>query len=577
MTAPAAVASSIHLLDPKVIAQIAAGEVVERPASVVKELVENALDAGATQIKVSLHQAGLDSIVVEDNGHGLAPEELALSVQAHTTSKIATVHDLQEALTFGFRGEALNSMASVGELKIASRPAGATQGMEFDATRQETLPVGLPFGTRVTLHHLFGAVPARKKFLRSVTQELKACTQVMSKLALAHPEVGFRLLHNHKEVIDFPQGEILQQRFLSVTKTQPQDLIPVEYHFTHFHFSGYLGTPPTASSSRHHQYLMINHRPVEMPEITKRIKQAYGRLLEPRSYPNFVLNLELPAALVDSNVHPRKQEVRFVQPETIYQLLEQVVSDSLAQFHHQTQYQLAASTGQRLADGSAQPSLVAQSRQGLGPLSQLLKETTSVWKPKVTELKEVLQLNYTYLLVPTAQDLLLFDQHAVHERILFEQFSESFRHQNLSTMAVNLAIQLTTEEKMTWEQHQATLENIGFIVIQEKGAFTLTSIPTILDQEKAAVAFKEVLADLSEERPLKDIFSLAERTIAYLACRSAIQAGEYLAPEQRLELIKKLLQTPSYSTCPHGRPTLVKITQSDLEKMFKRTGGSSFK
>ena len=567
----------IHQLSSKIIAQIAAGEVVERPASVVKELVENSLDAGATQIKISLQQAGIDSIIVEDNGHGLTPEELELAVQAHTTSKISSLHDLQETLTFGFRGEALHSMAAVGELRIASRPLGASEGMEYATDKKELEPIGLPFGTRVTLLNLFADVPARRKFLGSHSQELKAVVAVINHLALAHPHVGFRVLHHKKQLLDFPPEQTLAEKFFMITKLAAPQLIPIRYDFTHFHFSGLLGIPQAASTQRHHQYLMINQRPVTMPEISKQIKQIFGRLIEPKHFPVFNLNVQLPPSLVDANVHPRKQVVRFIQPATIQKLLDQVITEALAEFHTQIKYEVTASAGWQIADGNSSPYLAAESRAGLTQLSEQMKKTTSVWKPKVSELKEILQLDYTYLLVPTSHELLLFDQHAAHERILFEQYCSSFHSQALEIKQVQIPLILTTQEEMLLEEHQKTLEQIGFSVAKQPTESLLTSIPTFIDPHRAAAAFSEVLADLNEEKPLTNIFSLAERTLAYLACHSAVQAGEYLAPEQRFELITKLLDTPNHSTCPHGRPTLVKITQHDLERMFKRTGGSSFR
>lgn len=562
--------SRIRPLDPKVIAQIAAGEVVERPASVVKELVENSLDAGATQIKISLQQAGLDSLIVEDNGHGLAPEDLPLALEPHTTSKIVSLGDLEEGMTLGFRGEALHSMTSVAEVMIASRPTKKSEAIEYSASSKQTLPVGIPIGTRLTVNNLFSNVPARKKFLRSTQQELRKSIEVIEKLALSHPAVGFRLLNNNKQLIDLPPNQALEERFLSVTQLKSTDLIPIEYHFTHFNFTGFLGIPQVASSAKHHHYVIVNNRPLEMPPISKRIKQAYGRLLEPRSYPIFLLNLNVPPTLVDTNVHPRKEEVRFIQSETIYSLIDQVVTETLKKFHDQTQYELINATGLSLADG--------QSRQGNSQLADLFKENITIWKPKSTEVKEVLQIAYTYLLVVTERELLLFDQHAVHERILFEQLSSAYKNTKVKIKSITAQpLPLSVQEVELIKEHLKTLATVGFQIEEEKERLVLVTIPQELDEAKSVTTLKEILQDLAEERPLKDMYSLAERTLAYLSCHSAIQAGEYLAPEQRLALIQKLMDTPNFSTCPHGRPTMVKISTQDLEKLFKRTGGSSFR
>lgn len=575
-------------LPAEVIAAIAAGEVVERPAVVVKELIENALDAGATRISIELIRGGLDSIIVSDNGHGMSVENLKKAFLPHTTSKIKTLDDLEQLLSFGFRGEALASIAQVSRFTLASRPANNTAGYFVQLVHGalvDEAPIGMPVGTRCQVEQLFSRLPARRKFLKAPATEQRAIIALVSAAALTHPQVGFDLSDNGTPLLNLPPTNNLLERVSEVLRHPSEKYLNIatpqlnsssEKLIT---LTGFIGAPQIARRTRFQQYLAINHRPISHPGIAKVIKTAYGSLLEPRAEPVFALNILLSPELVDVNVHPRKEMVALVNEAEILQEIAAVIKTTLA--NHDVSYHLPLSPQSGLLEFN-DPAFNGPLRTASVATAQALRQLVKPWlthQPVNQErLPEIAQLHLTYLVAETPEGYLLVDQHAAHERILFEQFkaglTESQHSDSTSTITrlpQPVLISLSPTESAAMQLHSETLAHLGFeVTAYAQHTWAVTALPSLLSDRDPEKLIKEILEEALEDRPLTGVDRLAERTLAYLACRTAVKAGDELGLTERRNLLAKLAETPNNATCPHGRPTMISYQLRDLERMFKR-------
>jgi DNA mismatch repair protein MutL len=568
----------IHALPRSVINIIAAGEVVERPAVVVKELMENALDAGATQLTIRLEKSGLKKITISDNGHGMDVPDLKLSILRHTTSKIADAPDLEKIATFGFRGEALASIASVARLSMASRPLHSPSGYQITVENGQIIeetPVGMPPGTVVTVEDLFATVPARLKFLKSAQTELRLSISAVLQAALAHPEVTFQLYHHDKVVLSLPAEQSPLERTAQLLQQPTHQLLPLHFNHTFFTAEGFLGTPQLARRSKTHQFLFINRRPVSHTPLTKLVKELYGSLLDPRSEPLFVIHLHLPARLLDVNIHPRKEAVAFMDEAQILELVERAVRHTLENQDLTYEVDRTVSVGPwQLRDSAPQP----LDRTASGSTAQALKHVVKPWQVGQVEVSEqpyILQVHNTYLMTQTPTGFLMIDQHAAHERILFEQFKQALASQaetpEVISLEVPALIAVSAPESELLDSHLALFHQLG-LNLEPFGqhTFRLTTLPALLQDRHPTKLIREILDDLVEGKPVKGVDSIAERTLAYLACRSAIKAGDPLTQAERQQLLTKLAETTPNTTCPHGRPITITFELKDLEKIFKR-------
>jgi DNA mismatch repair protein MutL len=566
----------IHALPPSVIAAIAAGEVAERPATIIKELIENALDAQATQISIYLED---EKIIVSDNGSGMDEIDLALSIQRHTTSKIQTAEDLLRVQSFGFRGEALASIGSVSRLTIQSKTAEQTAGQELVVQFGQMVsqkPIAAPNGTTVIIENLFYQTPALLKFLKKPHIELRFITEAVTTAALSHPEVSFVLSKQKKVVLQTAQNQTLPQRLATLFGPEmASHFLPIQINQPSFQLSGLLGAPQLARQTKTHQFLFVNQRPISHSPLTQRIKDAYGSLLAPRSQPTFILQFVLAPASVDINVHPRKETVKFFDEARLLQLIQQSIEEVLL--------------AKNLTYRAQQPNLSWQlqepptaytpfSRQASDLTHDLLRQSAEPWKfTESVEQTPIFQLHNTYLVMQTDEGMIMIDQHAAHERILYEQYKQELEKTDSTGGSASyqlphpLLLRFSQADYQTLEAHFSTLTQIGFTT-EPFGENTLrvTSVPPSLKDRNLQRLFNEFIDDLIQEKPIKSVDSLAHRTLAYLACRNAIQAGDPLTLEQRQELLEKLNQTPNRYTCPHGRPTTVTWEKKDLEKLFKR-------
>ncbi len=569
--------SAIRQLDPATISKIAAGEVIERPASVVKELVENALDAGAGRITVSIEsRAGaIASVRVGDDGCGMSAEDLGLAVLPHTTSKLRVVEDLGAVATMGFRGEALASIAAVSRLSIVSRREGdllASRLVVVGGTAKETDEVPAPVGTTVTVEDLFYNTPARRKFQKTVGTEFGHIAGVVERLALARPDCQFRLVHNARTRLSSP-GTGLSETIASLFGPDiGSGLIPVDTVTPVCRVTGFIAPPGVQRPNPYQVFLAVNGRTVVSPPIAGAVRAGFGTLLPSDRFPFAVLELEIDLALVDVNVHPAKRQVRLSrEPEVLAAVTSSV---ELALEGLRPPFPAAVPTPHR--------SLEARVTEQSAPRSvgepipsyrvrtdhQLRQTTFDQPAPPVPGIKLLGQVNRTYLVGRTeAGDLVLIDQHAAHERVLYEQLAARGRS-GKQELLVPVVIDCSPRENALFEEARETLLSAGFEVEPfGEGQVAVRSVPVVLGHEVPAKTVREIVGEWIGGGVGLDA---AERLVRLVACHGAIRAGSVLSMEQGERLVAQLMAVKHPLTCPHGRPTVVTFSPSRLETLFSR-------
>lgn len=562
--------NKIHLLSNDIVAKIAAGEVIERPVYAVKELVENALDANADTITVRIEESGLRKIIVIDNGEGMSEEDLKESFKLHTTSKLTSIDHLSHIESLGFRGEALASIAAISNLTIQSRTKKSSSGTSVEiknGTIEHIVSVGMPHGTIVTVGNLFHNVPARKRFLKSAKTEFRHIITLLTNIALANPQVHFVLTHNKKPVFDFPKTTDVLERIKVILGTNTfVNLLPFSYQDKYVTLSGFFAKPQEKTFSPTKQFLFVNKRKVTDKHISLAIKDAYGTLLASKSLPVFIVFVSLPYELVDVNVHPRKEYVRFADTTLLYDTITKAVSETLTK-NNLTFYD-DKGFGFSLGDAKLTTSFTGR----------LLKENQIPWdirnKNEIVSSSESLQLHNVYLVTQTRFGVALIDQHAAHERILYEQFLEGFQKEKNESPQYHLQkpiiLELSLTESELLEEHQLFFEKIGFEISEFKNnTFRVDTIPLLFQDRNPKELITELLADLEQEKR-SDVDTMSKKIVAFLACRAAVKAGESLTKKQAKDLLEKLAKTNNNATCPHGRPTKIIIDIDQFHRMFKR-------
>lgn len=589
---------TIHLLPPEVASQIAAGEVVERPASVVKELLENALDAGARQIKIVVEGAGRRLIEVADDGCGIPPEELPLAVARHATSKLATAEDLFRIATLGFRGEALASIGSVARLTITSRPANVEVGARLQVEAGEigqVRSVGVPPGTVVRVEDLFYNLPARLKFLKQEATERRYIDSLVTRYALAYPHVRFHLYQEGRPALltsgNADRREVLATLYGVETGRQMLEVLAED---PGLRIRGFISPTTLTRSHRREIDFFVNGRPVQDAALTAALVQAYHTLLMVGRYPLAVLLIELPPESVDVNVHPTKAEVRFRDADAVFRGVQRAVRRTL--LAHTPIPEVNAlpqwgtgSLGWRsvpaqpdLDQGKAvfaAPSLPPSQRFS----SPSLPETPlqpPLRQEGVPLLRLVGQIAFTYLVAEGPDGLYLIDQHAAHERVLFERFMASRGASSADGSAgipaqvllEPVTIDLPAASARLLEEQLPLLSGLGFQVEPfGRGTFLVRAIPAILAGTDPAAALAVLVEDFEEdETPLQA--EMEARIIARICKRAAIKAGKALSPQEQRALLTDLEACQSPRTCPHGRPTMIHLSVDLLERQFGRRG-----
>lgn len=543
----------IKPLNQEIIAAIAAGEVIQKPVDVVKELIDNALDAQASKIHIYLENSGLDLIQVSDNGHGMSAEDLNLALQPHTTSKIESLTDFAHLQTHGFRGEALYSIAQVAQVSIASRQPDQTHGFQITSLDPTTKPTGIDQGTQVQVSRLFNQAPVRNEFLQRSKTELTRIVSLITEYALANPQVSWKLDHQNRELLNLPSHPDLYARGKAVLGADlTNQLQPVNLNADGFLLNGLFGPAKVWHRRPGQQYLQINQKPVKHPSLNRWLLRFVNKNRVNQLYPTYILNIKLKPERVDFNIHPQKRQVEIFDLEQIQKQLTQILEPILVKSPHSTQ-KFRYPEIKTLLENSPY---------------QAIADSTDV-----EDSQHIGQISRTYLCLSNPAGLILLDQHALHERLIFDQLHQQLTQDKLETIPVTQLIELNPTQVSLLETYQALLEKSGFSFSRfGDNTITLQQVPRLLQNSDLNQILIELLHDLQEIDSDQAISELIDQLLAEVACKSAIKAGEYLHQHQRRQLVDQFFQSDHSDTCPHGRPISLQLSLEELNKLFKRTG-----
>jgi DNA mismatch repair protein MutL len=566
--------SPIRVLPELLVSQIAAGEVVERPASVLKELLENSVDAGARSVSVSLDQGGIKRIQVEDDGEGIAAADLPLALARHATSKIASLEDLEGVATMGFRGEALASIASVSRLSIATRRQGAAHGSAVHAEGDAAGPVepaARAPGTTVSVADLYFNTPARRKFLRTEATEFGHCDEVFCRIALARPDVAFTLKHNGRvsrllraQPAAERVGALLGEAFSAAS-------VPLDAPAAGLRLSGLAGTPQAATARADSQYFFVNGRFVRDRLLAHAAREAYAELLHGERAPAYVLFLELDPRGVDVNVHPAKTEVRFRDARSVHQFVLHAVKRALAPSAAEAPVAYASFSNSQLVQGSlglAQPAAAYQAFMGSVSLQPAAEKQES--HPLGYALG---QLHGIYILAQNAAGLVLVDMHAAHERIVMEKLKTNLDAGAVQRQALLVPAVLRAEalEVATAEENRESLERLGLEVsVSGPNELAVRAAPALLAGGDIAALTRDLLREIREFGAATVLSSRQNELLATMACHAAVRANRTLSIAEMNALLREMEETERSGSCNHGRPTWYQLTLADLDKLFLR-------
>lgn len=570
----------IRVLPESVASAIAAGEVVERPESVVKELIENSIDAGATRIQITVESGGRKLIEVVDDGVGIESEEVLLSVARHATSKLVSKEDLFNISTLGFRGEALSSIAAVAHLEIVTRAQTEEIGTKLSvsaANIQDQKPVGTPTGMTVRVQDLFFNVPARLKFLKTETTERRRISKLVSRYALAYPRVSFQLnLEGRSTFSTSGNGDRREVLASALSVDIAKDMIAIpETEGSGITLSGFISSPTVHRGSRREITLFVQGRWVQDSSLSSAVVQAYHGLLMVGRYPLAVLFLQIPPELVDVNVHPAKAEVRFQDPGNVFTVVQRVIRGTLLGQAAPPELEMEStwrSFDQSSQTGTIDPQWeIAHPRGFVSPEVPLQRPLGSM---EVPLLRSIGQVGTAYLVAEGPDGLYLIDQHAAHERVLFESMMRAWGEGVIESQALlePLTISLNHSEAEFVESQLETLQSLGFdIELFGRETFRIKAVPALVSNTDPLTSFRSVVDELEEdERPLE---GKIEARIAARVCKSAaIKSGQVLSLEEQRTLIRDLEGCETPRTCPHGRPTMIHISVESLERQFGRRG-----
>ncbi|WP_302816939.1 DNA mismatch repair endonuclease MutL [Selenomonas flueggei] len=616
----------IHVLDDATINKIAAGEVVERPASVVKELVENAMDAGAAAVEVEIMGGGTSFIRVTDNGRGMTGEDARAAILRHATSKIAAASDLETIATLGFRGEALPTIASVSHFSLLTRQAADDLGTRVDISGGGTPMIedaGCAVGTSVRVEDLFFNTPARKKFLKTNATEAGKISDYVIRLALSRPDIAFRFINNNRmTIMTAGDGDLARTIGSIYGGDAASALIPLDFYddAADIRITGYISKPSLIRSSRAWQTYIVNGRTIQNRAIAKAIDNVYRSLVPKMGFPLAVIVITVPQRTIDVNVHPQKTEMKFEDEGRIFKAVYKAVLDAIRgaagettgiaaavekpKFHYEAVpldvSTLSASPVSAPARGYAapppHPQTVHEAVQWAGARVDLRTAQDAVQEARAQEraafsdvpsapraaqgddismeerMLPIGQVDLTYIIAQSTATLYIIDQHAAHERILFDRFSAQTDGIPSQQMLVHAILSFDAHEAQYIEENAELFDRLGFhLEAAGERTYRLTETPADVPTEEAEGIIREILASLGDLHTATPA-NLREAGIATMACRAAIKAGEELSIRQMEILLAELRATPFPFTCPHGRPTILKFGTHDLAKMFKRTG-----
>ena len=618
---------AIHLLSPRLANQIAAGEVVERPSSVAKELLENCLDAGATRIDIDVEQGGVKRLQIRDDGHGIAADQLPLALARHATSKIAILEDLEGVASLGFRGEALASISSVSRLTLTSRTAAAEQAWQVEAEGRDmqprVQPAAHPIGTTVEVCDLFFNTPARRKFLRTEKTEFDHLQDVIKRMALARFDVGFHLRHNGKTIVALhpAQDEVSQARRIATVCGDAflEQAMPINVERNGLHLWGWVGLPTFSRSKADMQHFYVNGRVVSDRLVAHAVRQAYRDVMYGGRHPAFVLFLELDPATVDVNVHPTKHEVRFRENRSVHDFLYSSLHRAIADvrpedklepantLHLHTQPVVSGldagefgpqghiplshtSSAQPVLQPNTQPASFNKSSFGQAPrqptqapanyqdayqaFAQPLANVAESAQDEIPPLGfAIAQLKGIYILAENQQGLVLVDMHAAHERVMYERLKLAMADEGLrgQPLLVPETLSLSEREVDCAEQYTQWFTHLGF-ELQGLGpeSLAIRQIPALLKQADAAELVRDVLSDLMDYGSSDRIQAHTNELLATMSCHGAVRANRRLTLLEMNALLRDMEVTERSGQCNHGRPTWTQMGMDELDKLFLR-------
>ena len=568
--------SAIQRLPELLISQIAAGEVVERPASVLKELLENSLDAGARSVTVSLDEGGIKRIQVEDDGEGIAAADLPLALARHATSKISSLEDLEGVATMGFRGEALASIASVSRLSLATRRRDAAHGSALSAEGDragEIEPAARAPGTTLTVADLYFNTPARRKFLRTEATEFGHCDEVFCRIALARPDIAFTLKHNGR-VSRLLRAQSAQERVGAILgEAFSAASVPVDAPAAGLRLSGLAGTPQAATARADSQYFFVNGRFVRDRLLAHAAREAYSELLHGERAPAYVLFLQLDPRGVDVNVHPAKTEVRFRDSRSVHQFVMHALKRVLAPSAAEAPVAYASFSNNQLVQGSLGLAQPAAAYQGFLSVAAAREEPVGQPEGQHPLGYALAQLHGIYILAQNEAGLVLVDMHAAHERIVMEKLklnldAGAVQRQSLLVPAVLRAEAL---DVATAEENREPLERLGLEVsVSGPNELAVRAAPALLANGDVAALTRDLLREIREFGASQVLSSRQNELLATMACHAAVRANRVLSLHEMNALLREMEETERSGSCNHGRPTWYQLTLADLDRLFLR-------
>jgi DNA mismatch repair protein MutL len=587
---------NIKILPPNIANKIAAGEVVDRPASIVKELVENSIDAEAKEIKVIISQAGKEMIQVADNGCGMSEEDAILAFERHATSKIKDIHDLDHILTLGFRGEALASIASVSRLELKTCLKGGQTGtlLKLDSakiiSKEKT---ALKQGTIITVKNLFYNTPARRNFLRSESTESNHILKALKRFFLSHPDIHFIVINNDEEIFNLPAAS-LDTRIAQVFDQKFYDnLVYIREELNDIIFEGYICQPENARGNTANQFIFLNRRSIINRNLAHAIFQGYGNLIERSKYPQFIVFLNISANLIDVNVHPTKMEVRFSNERVIYHLFLSAVRKAIQKEDMLPEFSMDTGRGERkeiqnhfqsLRFGNPvkkdflhhdiAKNLEDQTAMDFANLTINTETENSEEAPPVNQTVQanLWQVNNRYIFSQIKSGLVVIDQHVAHERVLYEKFLkylESGKNVPSQQLLFPQTLDLALEDYLIYSEVKEWIERIGFSITELSGrTIVIEAIPADVKVGHESKILVQILDYYRENEGSN--YQPHEKIAAAFACKNAIKSGDKLSLEEMNSLIDQLFATKEPYFCPHGRPVIITFSLEELDKKFKR-------
>ncbi|MFH1066702.1 MAG: DNA mismatch repair endonuclease MutL [bacterium] len=567
----------IHLLNETVANQIAAGEVIERPAAVVKEFMENALDAGADRIDVEAQRGGKSLVRVTDNGWGMSYDDALLALERHATSKIRQSEDLLAIQSYGFRGEAIPSIASVCRFRLVTREKEAVAGTEIVIDGGKIVKVseaGCAVGTMAEARSLFFNLPARRKFLRTEQTEWAHIEQWLRLAALTRPRLHLTVRHNNREVFLYPAVETLEERLLTVFgKKWVEDMLPLEAQGNGMTLRGMIGKAGVSRANRQEQFLFVNNRPVQNATLNFALMEGYHNALMKGRYPVAALFLEMDARQVDVNVHPAKREVRFRDPNNVRQFVAEAVADVLRTARPSSSVSFLSHPAPTASAAFEARGFISKPPVSYHAETLPMPHETRA-ESKNHDLRIVGVILNLYIVAEGKQGLVLIDQHAAHERILFEQMLDRVAKEEVLSQSLLLpcAVELPPDQAVFLKEQLAALQRIGVGVSELGGnTFMVDALPPMIKTQAVEDFFRSMLVDLQEAGgETRRKRKLSEEEIAKTVCRHAVKANDSLKLGEIEKLLSDLHACELPHTCPHGRPTMTLISRAELEKRFGR-------